>query len=208
MQAGFTAGDRFLYGMTRTIISLFLILILSSEGWAQQKESDQLGMAIEYFQSGKYSEALTIFSRLEKTNTLNPRFRAYIGVCHYYEWNFEKAALYLDEAIPKLDSFSPHERSFYCFACAESHFNTGDYSKALPYYEMMLNLCHDNEKADAYYRIGFIHMFNGKWIEALDNFQSALVYYRQYRPEEKARIAQIRNMINGCAEKIRGTGHE
>ena len=66
----------------------------------------------------------------------------------------------------------------------------------------MLSLCHDNEKPDAYYRIGFIHMFRQEWIAALDNYQSALVYYQKYRPDEKAKIAQIRNMINGCAEKI------
>ena len=92
--------------------------------------------------------------------------------------------------------------SFYCYACAESLFNLGEYTKARPYYEQMLTLCHDNEKPDAYYRLGFIYMFQENWISALDNFQSALVYYRQYRQDEKARIAQIRNMINGCVEKI------
>ena len=45
-------------------------------------------------------------------------------------------------------------------------------------------------------------MFRQEWIAALDNYQSALVYYQKYRPDEKARISQIRNMINGCAEKI------
>ena len=42
----------------------------------------------------------------------------------------------------------------------------------------------------------------GALLVLLDNYQSALVYYQKYRPDEKAKIAQIRNMINGCAEKI------
>lgn len=180
-----------------------MTLAIATVGWSQQKDSDQLGMAIEYFQSGKYSEALTLFSKLETGHKLNPRFKAYIGVCHYYEWNYDKAAEYLETAIPELEKFSPQERSFYYYACAESLFNLGEYTKALPYYEQTLTLCHDNEKPDAYYRIGFIHMFREEWIPALDNFQSALVYYRQYRQEEKARIAQIKNMINGCVEKIK-----
>lgn len=169
---------------------------------SQSKDTDKLGMAIEYFQSGKYSEALNLFTKLEKNHNLNPRFKAYIGVCYYYDWNYEQATGYLSKAIPQLEKFSPQEQSFYNYACAESYFNLGEYSKALPYYTKMLSLCHNNEKPDAYYRIGFIHMFRQEWIAALDNYQSALVYYQKYRPDEKARIAQIRNMINGCAEKI------
>lgn len=188
-------------------IAAFASLALATTCPAQPKDSDLLGMAIEYFQSGKYSEALALFSKLETEHKLNPRFNAYIGVCHYYEWNYDKAAEYLEEAIPLLEKFSPQERSFYCYACAESLFNLGEYTKARPYYEQMLTLCHDNEKPDAYYRLGFIYMFQENWISALDNFQSALVYYRQYRPEEQARIAQIRNMINGCVEKINNTSH-
>ena len=45
-------------------------------------------------------------------------------------------------------------------------------------------------------------MFRQQWTDALDNFQSALVYYTQFRPDQKSRIAQIKNMINGCAQEI------
>lgn len=189
--------------MRKTLYILILLTTLSIQpSLSQSKDTDKLGMAIEYFQSGKYSEALNLFTKLEKNHNLNPRFKAYIGVCYYYDWNYEQATEYLSKAIPQLEKFSPQEQSFYNYACAESYFNLGEYSKALPYYTKMLSQCHDNEKPDAYYRIGFIHMFRQEWIAALDNYQSALVYYQQYRPDEKARIAQIRNMINGCAEKI------
>lgn len=189
--------------MRKTLYILILLTTLSIQpSLSQSKDTDKLGMAIEYFQSGKYSEALNLFTKLEKNHNLNPRFKAYIGVCYYYDWKYEQATEYLSKAIPQLEKFSPQEQSFYNYACAESYFNLGEYSKALPYYTKMLSLCHDNEKPDAYYRIGFIHMFRQEWIAALNNYQSALVYYQKYRPDEKARIAQIRNMINGCAEKI------
>lgn len=159
-------------------------------------------MALEYFQSGKYHEALLILQKLDKQYRLNPRFRAYLGVCYYYEWDYKQASAILDETIPQLAKFSPQELSVYCFADAESHFNQQQYDKALPLYEQMLGLCHDNEKGDAYYKIGFIHVYKQQWVPALDNLQSALVYYQKYNPDEQGRIAQIRNMINGCCEKI------
>lgn len=185
--------------------SLFLtmLFIFSSVGCrAQTSDSDRLGMALEYFQSGKYHECLLLLQRLDSQYKLNPRFKAYLGVCYYYEWNYSKAAEYLDGALPKLEAFSPQERSFYYFADAESHFILSEYDKALPLYKQMLNLCHDNEKADAYFRIGFIYISKSQWIPALDNLQSALVFYGKYNPDKTARIAQVRNMIVGCSAKI------
>ena len=66
----------------------------------------------------------------------------------------------------------------------------------------MLTLCQDDEKADAYYKLGFIHTNRNEWLSALDNFHLALTYYRRFRPDEQSRIAQIRNMIVGCCDKI------
>lgn len=205
MQKDFARCNRFLYKVKYIIISIILALYSCLPSFSQSADSEKLGMAIEYFQSGKYSEALLLFTAIEKKHSLNARFKAYIGVCYYYQWQYDKAAEYLTAAIPQLDKFAPHEVSFYCYSCGESLFNIGDYTNALQYYTKMLSLCYDNEKPDAYYRIGFIHMFKQEWIDALDNFQSSLVYYQQYKPSEKARIIQIRNMINGCVEKIEKT---
>ncbi len=184
------------------VIAVCLLPACCNTLCAQTTDSEKLGMALEYFQSRKYHEALLLFEKLDKKYRLNPRFRAYIGVCYYYEWDYEKATAYLDSVIPKLEAFAPQERSFYYFAAAESHFNLKQYEKAMPLYEEMLQLCHDNEKADAYYKIGFIHVFHENWLSALDSLQSALVYYREHLPNREARIAQIRNMINGCCRKI------
>lgn len=192
--------------MRHILTTMLMLLTVCVKAMAQPTDSDRLGIALEYFQGGKYHEALLILQKLDKQYRLNPRIRAYIGVCYYYEWEYEMATAYLDSVIPKLSAFSPQERSFYYFADAESHFNLRQYDQALPLYRQMLELCRDNEKPDAFYRMGFIYVFRQEWIDALDHLQSALVYYKKFRPNEEARIAQIKNMINGCCAKIRGEG--
>ena len=148
---------------------------------------------------------LLLFQKLDDEYELNPRFKAYLGVCHYYEWNYEQATAYLDSVINKLDVYAPHERSFYYFADAESHFNLGHYRKCIPLYEKQLQVCYDNEKGDSFYRIGFSYMFLEEWENALDNFRSALSYYQRYRntPDLKARITQIRKMLPGIEEEVK-----
>ena len=184
------------------ILGIWIALLCPNLAMAQQKDSERLGKALDYFQSGKYHECMVILQDLDQHYRLNPRFRAYLGVCYYYEWDYENAVNCLDASLPSLTAFAPSELSFYYFADAESHFYLKQYDKALPLYKNRLGLCHDNEKADTYYRIGFIHLFKEQWIPALDNFQNALVFYRKYLPDRQDRIAQIRNMIEGCAEKI------
>ena len=103
--------------MRKTLYILILLTTLSIQpSLSQSNDTDKLGMAIEYFQSGKYSEALNLFTKLEKNHNLNPRFKAYIGVCYYYDWNYEQATEYLSKAIPQLEKFSPQEQSFYNYA--------------------------------------------------------------------------------------------
>lgn len=169
--------------------------------WAQA-DSERLGMALEYFQSQKYHESLLIFKDLDKRYRLNPRFRAYIGVCYYYEWDYENACKYLDATLPQLDAYAPHERSVYLFADAESHFQLRQYGQADTLFSRMLALCYANEKPDAHYRIGFCHLFTNDWKQAYDHFLTALALYERYRPEEKARIAQLRIMTNGLYGKF------
>ena len=195
--------------MDKKIIISFVILIFCGinniqKVYSQSLDIDRLGMAIEYFQSGKYHEALLIFQKLDKLYELNSRFRAYIGVCYYYECDYENACKYLDEMIPKLVSFAPHERSIYYYTDSESHFYLNQYDKAIPLYEQMLLICYENEKPEVLYRIGMCYLFNEDWSNARDYFNSALSYYLRYRntPEEHARIAQIENMLKGCTNKL------
>lgn len=172
---------------------------------AQQSEgSERLGMALEYFQTGKYHEALIIFQKLDKQYKLNPRFRAYIGLCYYYEWNYKKSVEYFEKVLPLLGGLAPHELSVYYYAAGESYFQMQQYAKALPYYEKDLTVCYNQEKGDVCYRIGLCHMFAGEWQKAYDSYSAAETYYTEYRDTKplEARLAQIENMKNGCMNGI------
>jgi tetratricopeptide (TPR) repeat protein len=61
------------------------------ENTSDYTDAEKLSRAVEYFQSGKYHEALIWFSKLDKKYKLNPRFQAYMGVCCYYDGEYERA---------------------------------------------------------------------------------------------------------------------
>ena len=171
-------------------------------------DSERLGMALEYFQSGKYHEALLLFEQLDKAYDLNPRYHGYMGVCYYYEWAYEEACKYLDEAIPKLDAFAPHERSVYYYIDGESHFQLQQYKQAIPYFEKALTVCFENEKGDIHYRLGMCHMFAEEWQAARDHYRIALDNYVALRntPDMQARIYQTSHMMKGCEDKMKEHG--
>lgn len=183
----------------RGLISAFCMIAVLSFSLRPTQHDDQemLGKAIEYFQSGKFHESLLLFDKLDRRYKLNPRFRAFIAVCHYYDWNDEKTCEYLDSLIPQLEPFAPHERSIYYYINAESHFNLKQYKQAIPYYERALNVCYDNEKADALYRMGYCYLFNDDSETAYEYFQAAFAYYQKFRntAADQPRIAQIQNMV-------------
>lgn len=183
-----------------------LMALCPSTAAAQQKatDADRLGMALEYFQSTKYHEALLIFQKLDKQYKLNPRFKAYMALCYYYEWDYKKAVGYFDKVLPLLGGLSPQELSVYHYAAGESYFQLHIYDKALAYFSRDLKLCYDREKGDIYYRIGLCHMFREEWQEAYDSYSLAEDYYLRYRDTTtlKARLAQIANMKRGCQPGI------
>ena len=122
-----------------------------------------------------------------------------MAVCYYYDWNDEKTCELLDELIPSLEPFAPHERSIYYYINAESHFNLKQYDRAIGYYDQALNVCYNNEKPDALYRIGYCYLFNNDEEKAYEYFKAALNDYRQYcnTPQDQPRMAQIERMLKG-----------
>ena len=185
-----------------TLLLSTLPICLSQSG-KQSQDGELLGKAIEYFQSEKYHEAMILFRQLDASYRLNPRFKAYLGVCFYYEWDYDKATAYLDESIPHLHAFAPHERSFYYYADAESHFHLKQYDKAITLYEMMLNVCYPNERGEALYKLGLSYAFTGKWRNSYDYLSSSLAYYHTCdNGRQTARISQIKNMMAGCRQHI------
>ncbi|RRD02191.1 tetratricopeptide repeat protein [Prevotella sp. OH937_COT-195] len=190
--------------MLHVVLSLFaFIASVNSQSQEFQKGevAEKLGIAIDYFTSEKYHEALLIFNHLDNEFPLNPRFHAYMGVCQYYEWNYPEAGRLLSEALPKLGGLAPHELSVYYFHCAESYFYQEKYVEAIPYYEKHTNVCYNHEKGDALYRIAFCYLFVGNNATALEYFISSLYYYEKYSGNLTARITQIKNMINGLSKQ-------
>ena len=188
----------------------------------RKADAEQLARALDYFSSEKFHECLMLLQPLNRRYKLNPRYRAYLAVCLYYEWEYDEAVKLFDEVLPQLQGLAPHELSLYYWMDAESYFALQQYDRALPLYEKMLPLCRDNEKPDAYYRMGFCHLFAAESSgasssekvsgssessgssaaerkKAKECFELSLEGYLKYRntPKEKARIAQIRHMIGG-----------
>lgn len=190
--------------MKRLLLIGLLLLQIAPIRAQQNSDTELLGRALEYFASNKYHEALNILQRLDKQYKLNDRFKAYIGLCYYYEWEYKLATKYFDEVADKLDNLSPHERSVYYYAAAESYFQLEEYDKSLNYFQKDLQLCYNNEKGDIYYRIGLCHMFKERWQDAIIAYKQADHYLSALRnPEEiKAKRAQIQNMQKGCQQKL------
>lgn len=125
----------------------------------RKEDAEQLARALDYFASEKFHECLVLLQPLNRRYKLNPRYRAYLAVCLYYEWEYAEAIRLFDEVLPLLQGLAPHELSLYYWMDAESYFALQQYARALPLYGKMLPLCRDNEKPDAYYRLGFCHLF-------------------------------------------------
>ena len=165
----------------------------------KKADAEQLARALDYFASEKFHECLVLLQPLNRRYKLNPRYRAYLAGCLNYLWEYAEAFRLFDEVIPLLQGLAPHELSLYYWMDAESYFALQQYDRALPLYGKMLPLCRDNEKPDAYYRMGFCHLFAEERKKAKECFELSLEGYLKYRntPKEKARIAQIRHMIGG-----------
>lgn len=188
--------------MTNTkILKVFLLVLASSfphvvcgsvfcdgglNDWTSKlTDAERLSLAVDYFQSGKYHESLILFSKLNKEYKLNSRFQAYIGVCCYYDGEYERAINTLEPILPKLIVFSPHEQSVYYYCVAESYFRLKKYIDAVPLYEQHTLLCYNDEKGDSLYRIGLCYKQLGDIETAQEYLTEAMAYYRRFNNKDK-----------------------
>ena len=190
----------------RCIVISFLLVCFHICIVAQDIKHDdikKLERAIEYFQGRKYHEALLLLQDLNKKYALNPRFKAYLGVCYYYDWDYKNACKFLEEIINDLNILAPHEQAVYYYCLAESYFIQNKYNEAVPFYEKTINICYDNEKADILYKLAMCYMNKNCMDIAYDYFQSSLAYYKHFGiPNDKIqRIIQINNMIQEYKER-------
>lgn len=185
---------------------LILLCFVSVSAFSQGKKADTeaLGRALEYFQSQKYHEALLIFQRLDQSYKLNARYKAYIGLCYYYDWDYKKATEYFDTFLPKLSMLAPEERALYYYADGESHFQLSHYDQAIVLFQSALALCHDRDKGDSWFRIGFCYYFLQQPALAQGCFLVAEYYYATFRnsPDLQARRQQMAHMMRGLRPEI------
>ena len=185
-------------------LSIIILGVLSMRAaQAQDSPNEQLNKALDYFQSRKYHESVLLFEELNNQYALPSRYKAYLGVCYYYVWNYQKVIETLDPIINDIEIFPPHERSIYYYTDAESHFQLGRYKEAILLYEKMLIVCFPNERGDALYRLGFCYLNCNDSMNAMESFSSALAYYLAFpNNERKRQVKQLKHMIADLARNL------
>lgn len=124
-------------------------------------------------------------SKLDSKYKLNPRFQAYMGVCCYYDGEYERAVATLEPILTKLNAFAPHELAVYYYCVAESYFRLKKYIDAVPLFEKHTLLCYNNEKGDSLLRIGMCYKHIRDIENAQEYFIEALAYYCRYNNQDK-----------------------
>lgn len=189
------------------LLAVTCAFIVSTRSFGQIQGSgtddkEKLGRAIEYFQSGKYHEALLLFAYLSGHHKLSPRLMAYMGVCSYYDMDYKSATRLLDSSKDAVSVYGPSENAVYLFCNAESHLNLKEYTAALQLYEEYALVCHDNERADAMYKMGTCHKELGNTPNAIEYMESAIACYHQFNGlgDDSEKILNARKIIDSCRQ--------
>lgn len=186
-------------------ILILLLFIIPSLSFAQDtaEDKEKLSRAIEYFNSEKYHEAGLILRDLNARYNLNTRFKAYLSVCEYHDWNYSAVTEIMDSIHTDLTVYAPLEQNVYYNVAAESHFNLTNYYGALYYYELALKVCSKKERGELCYKAGFCCYQLKRKALAKVYLTRALSYYRQNPTgnDDSARILQIRKMLRAITLK-------
>ena len=172
----------------RAILLILVLAFLQQPSYSQTRhdnisDKEKLNKAVDYFQSGKYHESIILFKQLERRFNLNYRFRAYMGVCYYYDHEYRLCDSIIGSVSDKLEVFAPHERSVYYYCAAVSSLETGKLKQAINYFEKTLLLCYDNEKGDILAHIAKCYLGLDKVDVAQEYLLSAKVYINKYGGE-------------------------
>lgn len=195
----------------KNLLSVLLLVLCFTTVKAQTESGKlRLAKAKEYFITGKYHESLIEFQKLDEEYNLSKHYYAYMGLCFYKENQFEKACAYYAKAKKYLEVCAPNEKSLYFYTLADSYFKLTKYSEARSYFEKTLDVCHDQEKADVYYHIGFCQFFTGEKEGAVHSFRLALKHYGKYQHKTGtiARITQLEKMIGGLENELKNNSEQ
>lgn len=187
--------------MKPLLILLLSLLPLFSFAQDSAEDKEKLSRAIEYFNNEKFHEAGLILRNLNKQYNLNSRFKAYLGVCEFHDWNYSAVTEIMDSIYTDLTVYAPLEQNVYYVAAAESHFNLNNYREALKYYELALKVCSKKEKGELCFKAGFCCYRLKRKLNSKTFLIRALGYYRQNPTghDDTARISQIRKMLQAIA---------
>ena len=161
-------------------------------------------MHLEYFQSQKYHEALLIFQRLDQSYKLNARYKAYIGLCYYYDWDYKKATEYFDPSCPNSACWLPRSGRSTIMRTGRATSSWATTTRRILLFQSALALCHDRDKGDSWFRFGFCYYFLQQPALAQRCFLVAEYYYATFRnsPDLQARRQQMAHMMRGLRPEI------
>lgn len=193
------------------LLSLLVIVVAAAPA-RKTTPQELLTKATEYFQGGKYHEAIINFEKLQQDYTLTPRYLAYLGFAYYKEGDYEDAAKTLYPLLrdttsqSTLTALSPKEQAIYLYACGESLFHIGNYTSSLDIHTRMLPLVSGCDKGDVLFHIGMAHYMQGNYADAIPPLEEALSLYKTHTTAgdnlHKARLNQIDTMLPGLKKVI------
>ncbi len=83
------------------------------------------------------------------------------------------------------------------------------YEQAIPAYERFLNVCYNNEKGQAYYRLAFCYLNMADQESAYGMLQSAQAQYeKDASNDSQQRLVQIKRMANGIRQRLKKAEEE
>lgn len=122
--------------------------------------------AHELYEREKYDQALPIFVSLESDPGFKKVVPYYIAQIYYLQGNYDEAIRYAEPLIADAKT----ERSVdMARVVGDSYFQKKEYSKALTYYQTILDKSKKIRRED-YYHIGYCHYVGAKYDSAATNF--------------------------------------
>ena len=160
---------------------------------------EMLGKATDYFQSGKYHEALLLYRRLDKSYKLSQRTRAFMGVSACYDGDYELACAILDSTLNDMQIYAPSEQAVYCYCDGQCHYALKEYEKAVSAFENHFNLCHPNERTDTLIMLARCHLELGNKYIAAEYLRSAIEYEKMFEPKGSSeKMQNILRLLELC----------
>lgn len=152
--------------MKRILAGLLVMTFIGvSALHAGVKEDFQL--ARQYYQEGKYAEALVLFQKVANKRKKNAEVRYYIALCHLKQENWDAALQKADEAL----SLNPNFIKAYV-AKADALIGKGEYDAALEVLNGALEKAPENP--DVHFSRGLALSYKKDYAGAIEAFQKVL----------------------------------